>query len=61
MNLNPQLNKSEPPASTSARTSVDDDATGLPAFSSWRAVYAFVFVVFVVYVVLLRALSQVYA
>ena len=66
MNLDPNLKQADVPASTSgagaaASTSGEDDVTGLPAFSTWRKVYGFVVVVFVVYVVLLSVLSRVYA
>ena len=39
----------------------DEEATGLPGFNSWRAVYAFVFGSFVLWVVLLIILSTVFS
>jgi hypothetical protein len=36
---------------------LDDKATGLPCFRTWRAVYIFVFVSFVIWVGLLVALT----
>jgi hypothetical protein len=57
MNSDYPLDQDAAPASTST----EDDITGLPALGSWRAVYVFVTVVFLVYVVLLGALSRVYA
>jgi hypothetical protein len=38
-----------------------DDATGLPGFRSWRAVYGFVLGVFVLWVVLLAVLTEAYS
>lgn len=37
-----------------------DDATGLPGLRTWRSVYLLVLVVFIAYVVLMVALSQVF-
>lgn len=60
--MNPDPNAPHLSASdASSSTSSEDDITGLPALSSWRAVYIFVTVVFVVYVVLLSALHRVFA
>lgn len=42
-------------------TSTEDDVTGLPLLPTWRRVYWFVLLVFVAYVVLLSALSRVFA
>jgi hypothetical protein len=39
----------------------EDEITGLPMLPTWRRVYWFVVIVFVAYVVLLSALSQVFA
>jgi hypothetical protein len=39
----------------------DDRSTGLPLLRNWPAVYWFVLVVFVLYVVLLTALSRVFS
>jgi len=36
----------------------DDQSTGFPALRSWRAVYLAVVVIFVIWVVLLTALSR---
>jgi hypothetical protein len=41
--------------------SSEDEGTGLPFFSTWRAVYVFVFAVFILYVVLLTALSRMFS
>lgn len=38
-----------------------DETTGLPLLPTWRRVYWFVFIVFVIYTVLLSALAKVYA
>lgn len=38
-----------------------DEVTGLPGLPTWRRVYWFVVVVFIVYVVLLTGLSRVFA
>ena len=46
---------------TNAPPDGSEDATGLPLLPTWRRVYWFVLVVFVAYVVLLSALSKVYA
>ena len=44
------------------QTAIDDqNATGLPMLRSWRAVYWFVLVVFVLYVALLTTLSRVFS
>ena len=40
---------------------VDDAVTGLPGLRSWRAVYLFVFGCFVLWVVLLAALTRVFS
>jgi hypothetical protein len=42
-------------------TPAEDEITGLPTLPTWRSVYWFVVVVFVVYVVLLTALSRIFA
>jgi hypothetical protein len=39
---------------------VDDEATGLPGFRTWRQVYVAVGLVFVAWVVLLAALGALY-
>ena len=49
------------PAERGTAAAVDDDVTGLPALRTWGAVYLFVAAVFVVYVVLLAALSRAFA
>ena len=43
------------------KTPPDDDSPGVPLFRTWRGVYAFVFGVFVLGVVLLTILTRVYA
>jgi hypothetical protein len=40
---------------------IDKEGTGLPAFRSWRAVYCFVFAAFVLWVVLLAALTKAFS
>jgi hypothetical protein len=49
------------PETNSPLTDTDDEITGLPMLPTWRKVYWFVLVVFVTYVVLLTALSRVFA
>ncbi len=39
----------------------DDETTGLPGFRSWRAVYAFVLGVFILWVALLAMLTERYS
>ncbi|MBC7365766.1 MAG: hypothetical protein H7343_02965 [Undibacterium sp.] len=39
----------------------DDDAPGVPGFSTWRGVYLFVFITFVLVVVALTLFSRAYA
>ena len=55
------MNHDQSQPDASASTSQDDDITGLPALSTWPKVYIFVTSVFLVYVVLLSALHQVFA
>jgi hypothetical protein len=38
-----------------------DNDTGLPLLPTWRAVYLFVLATFILWVVLLTALSQIYS
>lgn len=57
MNHETKLRADESAASTYS----DDEVTGLPALGSWRAVYAFVVIIFVVYVALLSVLQRVFA
>ena len=40
---------------------VDEKATGLPVFKTWPAVYLFVFATFVVWVLLLAALTKIFS
>ena len=47
-----------PVPSAGPNNSVDDSDTSLPVFKTWPAVYAFVFVAFVVCVLLLTALAR---
>jgi hypothetical protein len=42
-------------------SSPDEKETGLPGFRSWRAVYLFVLATFVVWVVLLAALTELFS
>ena len=39
----------------------DDRSTGLPFLRTWRAVYVFVFVAFLIWVALLTALERVFS
>jgi hypothetical protein len=39
----------------------DDESPGVPGFRSWRGVYLFVFVVFILVVAFLAIFSRVYA
>lgn len=41
--------------------SVDDESPGVPGFRTWRGVYLFVFVCFVVVVALLTVFSRLFA
>jgi hypothetical protein len=41
--------------------STDDDSPGVPGFRSWRAIYLFVFLSFVLVVVLLALFSRAFA
>jgi hypothetical protein len=43
------------------KPSVDDRATGLPLFKTWPSVYLFVFATFVVWVLLLTALTGIFS
>ncbi len=45
----------------SGEASPDDHLTGLPGLRTWRAVYLFVFGCFVLWVLLLLALTVVYS
>jgi hypothetical protein len=45
----------------SAMTPPDDDSPGVPGFRTWRGVYLFVIIVFVVVVIALTIFSRVYA
>ncbi len=40
---------------------IDDDATGLPVLHTWPAVYLFVLVVFIFWVVVLAALPMMFS
>jgi hypothetical protein len=40
---------------------VDDRSTGLPVLRTWRAVYVFVVIAFITWVVLLTALQRVFS
>jgi hypothetical protein len=42
-------------------TPPDDESPGVPGFRSWRGVYLFVFIAFVVVVIALTIFSRVYA
>jgi len=44
-----------------AVSGVDDQVTGLPFLHTWRAVYIFVAIIFVVWVVLLSTLQRMYS
>ena len=54
----PDDRRDAPPTSSARPASGNDEATALPLLRTWKAVYAFVTVIFVVYVVLLAALSK---
>jgi hypothetical protein len=54
--MKPDLDGASPPPDGPA-----DEATGLPGLPTWRRVYLLVLGVFVLYVVLLAALSKVFA
>jgi hypothetical protein len=49
------------PAPEKTPAPADDDSPGLPGFRSWRAVYALVFVVFLLVVAGLTVFSRVYS
>ncbi len=55
--------RADPMAPAPAKTPApaDDDSPGLPGFRSWRAVYALVFVVFLLVVAGLTVFSRVYS
>ena len=62
MNHESQSAPSNAPSSTNAPLLLgNDETTGLSWFPTWRRVYWLVLIVFVVYVLLLSALSRVYA
>ena len=44
-----------------SKDTIDDEGTGLPGFKTWPAVYLFVFATFVVWVVLLEALTRAFS
>ena len=52
---------SNPNPSDASASTCEDDITGLPALSTWRAVYVFVTLVFIAYVVWLYILARVFA
>lgn len=63
MNLNPHPNEIEEPfpaeeTAAPGDTIENDEITGLPGLPTWGRVYGFVVVVFIIYVVLLTALSR---
>ncbi len=60
--MNPSEEKT-PGASglTPGPADLEDRATGLPFLRSWRAVYAFVLAVFVLWIVLLTLLSGIFS
>ena len=53
--------RSEDGSAGTSPARVDDRATGLPVLRTWRAVYAFVVIAFVTWVVLLTALGRVFS
>jgi hypothetical protein len=56
------MNSNSPFHETSGMPETDgDEVTGLPALRTWPRVYLFVLVVFIVYVVLLTALTRGFA
>jgi hypothetical protein len=55
----PQMKSSGTPGAP--KSSLDEEATGLPVFKTWPAVYLFVFVTFVIWVLLLAALTGIFS
>jgi len=53
--------RSEDGSAGASPAPVDDRVTGLPFLRTWRAVYVFVVVAFVTWVVLLTALERVFS
>lgn len=49
------------PAPVNAPPGSQDETTGLPWFRTWRGVYVFVLVTFILWVVLLLALTMSYS
>ena len=56
-----QFNMIESPSPIPNAPENDEETTGLPLLPTWRRVYWFVFIVFVIYTVLLSVLAKVYA
>ena len=54
----PATNMEESPAPPA---SANDETTGLPRLRTWRSVYLFVLAIFIIWVVLLSALSRVFS
>ena len=50
--------KSSPAPPGAPKSSVDEEATGLPVLKTWPVVYGFVFATFVLWVVLMAALEK---
>jgi hypothetical protein len=44
-----------------SRDEIENEGTGLPGFKTWPAVYLFVIITFVVWVVLLEALMRAFS
>jgi hypothetical protein len=49
------------PIAEDSQVATDDDATGLPGLRTWPAVYAVVLGAFVLWIVLLTALSRAFS
>ena len=50
-----------PPGGSSIDPEMDEDSTGMPAFNTWRSLYVFVIVVFVICVILLKVFELVFS
>ncbi len=60
--MNPSEEKTAgAPGLTSGPADLEDRSTALPCLRSWRAVYAFVLAVFVLWIVLLTLLSGIFS
>ena len=55
------VEQSEDDSAGTSAAPVDDRGTGLPLLRTWRAVYVFVVIAFITWVVLLTALDRVFS